>query len=372
MKTTVPFLSLKDVNQAHRQSLIDAFTRVLDSGWYVLGKEVIAFEEAFSRWTGAPYCIGVANGLDALTLSLRAWIELKVLREGDEVIVPANTYIASILAVTENRLNPVFVEPNSQTYNLEPKLIEAAITKRTKAILVVHLYGQAADMSAITDIARRHGLKVLEDCAQAHGAMHGGRMVGNWGDAAGFSFYPGKNLGALGDGGAITTSDRELAELLRALRNYGSEKKYYNSHQGVNSRLDELQAALLSAKLPFLEAETEARRSVARRYLDEIINPSIALPYAGIDSFSHVWHLFVIRCKARDKLQDYLASQNIQTAIHYPIPPHRQKAYGCYNHIKLDLTETIHGEILSLPMSPVLSSSEVDQVIGALNGWRCA
>ena len=271
----IPCLDLKAINARHREQMIAAFTRVLDSGWYVLGQEVTAFENEFAAWNGSRCCIGVANGLNALSLIFRAWLEQGIVKEGDEVIVPANTYIASILAVSAERLKLVLVEPDPATFNLDPALIEAAITLRTRVILVVHLYGQAADMTRITEVVRRRGLKVVEDCAQVHGAIHAGRKVGTWGDAAGFSFYPTKNLGALGDAGAITTDDESLAAMLRALRNYGSEKKYYNLYQGVNSRLDEVQTALLRVRLPFLDEENEARRRVTLRYLEEIHNPRV-------------------------------------------------------------------------------------------------
>jgi dTDP-4-amino-4,6-dideoxygalactose transaminase len=360
---------LKEINRRHRAELLAAFTRVLDSGWYVLGAEVEAFEREFAGWCGSAHCVGVGNGLDALTLIFRAYIQQGVMIEGDEVIVPANTYIASILAVSAVRLRPVLVEPDPATFNLDPSRIEAAITPRTKAILAVHLYGRAADMTRITEIAKRRGLKVVEDCAQAHGAIHAGLRVGAWGDAAGFSFYPTKNLGALGDAGAVTTNDAELAGLVRVLRNYGSEKKYHNLHQGVNSRLDELQAALLRVRLPGLDAENARRREVAKRYLAEIRNPLVSLPMSPEEAAAHVWHLFVVRCAERDRLQRHLAGQGVQTMVHYPIPPHRQQAYrGVFTGL-WPITEAIHAEVLSLPMGPHLTDVEVERVVAAVNAF---
>ncbi len=344
--------------------MIEACTRVLDSGWYIAGNELAHFEGEFAKYCGSKHCIGVANGLDALTLTLRAWKELGKLKEGDEVIVPANTYIASILAITENRLTPVLVEPDEASYNLCPAKAEAAITSKTRVILPVHLYGQLADMPALLDIAERYNLLVLEDSAQAHGASIGGRKAGNWGDASGFSFYPGKNLGALGDAGAITTSDDELAQTLRALRNYGSHEKYKNLYQGVNSRLDEIQAAMLSVKLKYLDEQTAQRRAIARLYLEGIDNPLIQLPQCANEE-QHVWHLFVIRCEQRAALQQHLSECGIQTLIHYPIPPHQQQAYPQWNSMGLPLTERIHQEVLSLPMGPTLSTSDAARVIEA-------
>lgn len=364
-----PFLDLREINLRQRDELLAAAGRVFDSGWYIHGTEHEAFEREFAAYCGASECIGVANGLDALTLVLRAWKEMGVLRDGDEVLVPANTYIASILAITENRLAPVLVEPDPATYNLDPALLAAACTARTRAILAVHLYGQAADMTRITNFARERGLIVLEDAAQAHGAVHAGRKSGTWGDAAGFSFYPGKNLGALGDAGAITTNDQELAALLRALRNYGSHKKYHNFHQGPNSRLDELQAALLRVKLPVLDADNEHRRQVAARYRAGIKNPKIGLPAVVAGEEGHVWHLFVVRVSDRESFVRHLAAQGVQTVIHYPIPPHRQPCYPQLHHFSLPITEAIHREVVSLPISPVMIEAQVEAVIAAVNSW---
>lgn len=364
----ISFLDLQAINAVLRDELQAACLRVIDSGWYIQGQELAAFEQEFAAWCGSKYCIGVANGLDALTLTLRAWKAQGRLQEGDEVIVPANTYIASILAITENRLTPVLVEPDEYSYNLSPAHVEAAITPRTRAILPVHLYGQLADMPALLAIARQHSLLVLEDAAQAHGASIEGRKAGSWGDAAGFSFYPGKNLGALGDAGAITTDDEELAKLLRALRNYGSHEKYRNLLPGVNSRLDEMQAAMLRVKLKHLEAQTTQRRELARFFLDAIRHPEVVLPVVERQE-QHVWHLFVVRSARRDALQQHLANAGIQTLVHYPIPPHKQQAYAEWNHLGFPLTERIHDEVLSLPMGPHLSQAEAQAVVDGVNAF---
>lgn len=370
----IPFLDLKAINAQYRDELVEAATRVIDSGWYIQGQEVNAFEKEFASYCGTTHCIGVANGLDALTLTLRAWKEQGKLKEGDEVIVPANTYIASILAITENRLVPVLVEPDEASYNLCPKNTEAAVTPRTRALLPVHLYGQLADMPALMDIAQQHKLLVLEDAAQAHGASLNGRKAGNWGNAAGFSFYPGKNLGALGDAGAITTNDDELATILRALGNYGSHKKYENRYQGVNSRLDEIQAAMLRVKLRHLENEITARRQVANAYTNGIKNNALILPLMPnaslLTNTRHVWHLFVIRCQQREVLQQHLADQGIQTLIHYPIPPHQQQAYGQWHETSLPMTENLNHQVLSLPISSLLGDEDAKRVVAACNAWK--
>jgi dTDP-4-amino-4,6-dideoxygalactose transaminase len=366
----INFLDLNAINKVYREQLINACTRVIDSGWYIRGNEVSAFEQAFAEFCGVKHCIGVANGLDALTLTLRAWKELGQLNDGDEILVPANTYIASILAITENRLKPILVEPNSQTFNVSPDNLAAAITSKTRAILPVHLYGLLADMPAIMNLAEQHNLLVLEDSAQAHGASLYGRKAGSWGHASGFSFYPGKNLGALGDAGAITTNDDELAEVVRTIANYGSHVKYQNDYQGVNSRLDEIQAAMLLVKLKHLEAETTRRREVARCYLSGICNPLIELPTWEIEE-QHVWHLFVIRCSNRDGLHDYLMQHNIQSLIHYPIPPHRQEAYrSSWSEQRYPVSESIHQEVLSLPMSSIISNEDVLSVIELVNKYE--
>ena len=366
----IPFLDLKAINGAYRDELIQAATRVIDSGWYIQGQEVQAFEQEFADYCGTKYCIGVGNGLDALTLTLRAWKELGKLKEGDEVVVPANTYIATILAITENRLTPVLVEPDIGTYNLSPSLMQQAITPRTKAVIPVHLYGRLAEMPEIMAIAEEHDLLVLEDAAQAHGASLQDRKAGNWGHAAGFSFYPGKNLGALGDAGAVTTNDGDLAFCIRALGNYGSHKKYENLYQGMNSRLDEMQAALLRVKLAHLDKEIVSRRSVARQYLNGIQEKNgMILP--GVDCWgNHVWHLFVIRCQEREKLQKYLLDNGVQSLVHYPIPPHKQSAYMEWENLSCSTTEKIHKEVLSLPMGSHLSDSDTRKVVETLNEWR--
>lgn len=365
----IPFLDLKSINAQYAEELKKACSKIIDSGWYIMGSELTAFEQEFAAYCGTKYAIGVANGLDALTLVLRAWKALGRLKAGDEVIVQANTYIASILAITENDLVPVLVEPDPVTFNLASATVAAAITPNTKAILPVHLYGQLSPMPDLLAIAREHNLLVLEDCAQAHGAEIQGKRAGNWGDAAGFSFYPGKNLGALGDGGAITTNHDELAQTIKALRNYGSHKKYENLYQGVNSRLDEIQAAMLRVKLPYLEAETIRRQHIAQTYRSGIMNPLVTLPNV-IDELAHVWHLFVVRCEKREALQAYLAEQGIQTLIHYPVAPHKQQAYSQWNSISLPLTEEIHQQVLSLPLDPTMSDESVAKVIAAVNGFN--
>lgn len=364
----IPFLDLKAINDQYRDELVTACARVIDSGWYIGGNELSQFEQSFAAYCGTEFAIGVANGLDALVLTLRAWKELGKLRDGDEVIVPSNTYIASILAISANNLVPILVEPDIDTYNICPKKIEAAITNKTKVILPVHLYGRLADMPAIMDIAQRNNLLVLEDSAQAHGASIDGKRAGNWGDASAFSFYPGKNLGALGDAGAITTNDRELADTLRALRNYGSHEKYKNLYQGTNSRLDEIQAAMLSIKLGYLNKETAHRRTIANIYLSEINNPEIILPEPCDEA--HVWHVFVVRCEQRNALQKHLADNGIQTLIHYPIPPHKQQAYKEWSDYSYPVSEKIHQQVLSLPISPVLSIDDAKKVIKLCNEFR--
>lgn len=371
---SIPFLDLREINAQHRNELIEAAARVIESGWYVSGREVKAFESEFADYCGAEHCIGVANGLDALTLTLRAWKELGKLKEGDEVIVPANTYIASILAITENRLKPVLVEPEESSYNLCLQRTSEAITARTKAILVVHLYGQIANMPEIMSFADDNGLLVLEDCAQAHGAEVGGKKAGAWGHAGGFSFYPGKNLGALGDAGAVTTNDAELASTIRALGNYGSHKKYENLYQGVNSRLDEMQAALLRVKLRHLDTETDRRRQIAAMYLEGIASSSISLPSHDSESpvmmsKNHVWHLFVVRTSRREDLVVYLNERGIQTLIHYPVAPHHQQAYKNWAGLSYPITEAIHKQVLSLPVSPVMTDEQVQAVINAVSNF---
>jgi dTDP-4-amino-4,6-dideoxygalactose transaminase len=365
----IPFLDLKKINAQYQHELKEACARVIDSGWYILGNEVAEFEKEFAAYCESEHCLGVANGLDALILILRAYIELGVMQRGDEVIVPSNTYIASILAISESGLIPVLVEPNINTYNLDPKLIEQAITPKTKAILTVHLYGQVTGMDEINAIAKTHQLKVIEDCAQAHGALYKGKKVGSLGDAAGFSFYPGKNLGALGDGGAVTTNDKELANTIAALRNYGSHEKYKNLYKGMNSRLDEIQAAMLRVKLAYLDKEIKARQAVAKAYLQDINNPIIELPVVE-DVKAHVWHLFVIKTNQRDKLANYLAENGVQSLIHYPIPPHKQDAYKDWEYNSFPISEKIHKQVLSIPISPVLNSEEIELLIKLINKFN--
>ncbi|WP_281228041.1 DegT/DnrJ/EryC1/StrS family aminotransferase [Flavobacterium aquiphilum] len=364
----IKFLDLQKINAQYKTELTQAFNRVLDSGWYIMGAELKLFETDFANYCGTKHAIGVANGLDALILIIRAYKEMGIFQDGDEILVPSNTYIASILAISANNLVPVLVEPKLEAFNIDVLLIESKITSKTKAILPVHLYGQLCDMPVIITIAKKYNLKVIEDCAQAHGAILENKKAGNWGDAAGFSFYPGKNLGALGDAGAITTNDDNLASCLRALLNYGSQVKYKNLYKGVNSRLDELQAALLSVKLKNLDVETAVKRKIAERYLTEIKNPKITLPEVTIDS-AHVWHLFVIMTDKRDELQEYLNDNGIQTVIHYPIPPHKQEAYKEWNDMSFPISELIHQTVISLPLSAVMTSEEVDGVINVLNAY---
>jgi dTDP-4-amino-4,6-dideoxygalactose transaminase len=360
----ISFLDLKLLNQQYREEIKKEMERVLESGWYILGSEVEVFEQEFANYCGVKHCIGVANGLDALTLIIKAY----GFGRGDEIIVPANTYIASILAISANGVTPVLVEPDSESYNINHKLIEEKINERTKAILAVHLYGQCANMTEINQIANKYNLKVIEDAAQAHGAIYKGKRTGNLADAAGFSFYPGKNLGALGDGGAITTNDDELAFILRALRNYGSHKKYENLLKGVNSRLDEIQAAVLRVKLRYLDEDNHKRREISKFYLSEINNSKLVLPkIAHGNDDSHVWHLFVVRSKNRNDLQTFLQENGVQTMIHYPVPPHKQGAYIEWKNHNYPISEQIHKEVLSLPMSPIMSKEDLTKISNLIN-----
>ncbi|AKD54327.1 DegT/DnrJ/EryC1/StrS family aminotransferase [Spirosoma radiotolerans] len=362
----IPFLDLKRVNEPYQVTIQQAMERVANSGWYILGREVEAFEQQFAAYCQTRHCIGVANGLDALTLVLKAW----AFPANSEVIVASNAYIASVLSITLAGLVPVFVEPDPLTYLLDPSRIELAITPRTKAILPVHLYGRCCDMTPINTLAERYGLNVLEDAAQAHGATYEGnranRRAGNLGDAAGWSFYPSKNLGALGDAGAITTNDDALAERIQALRNYGSSQKYVNDYLGVNSRLDELQAAILSVKLPLLDQNNARRRTIAERYLNGLKNPAVKLPPAN-QLAQDAWHLFVIRHSQRDKFRTYLHERGIGTDTHYPIPPHRQRAYSAYAHLSFPLAEQLHREVVSLPLNPALTDDDVEYIIETIN-----
>ena len=363
----IKFLDLEKINALHQNGLKVAAERVINSGWYLMGKELSSFEGKLCALTGAKHSIGVANGLDALRLILRAYIELGDMKAGDEVIVPANTYIASVLAITDNNLVPVLVEPNLNTYNLDISLIEALITPRTKAILLVHLYGRICWSDQLAAIKEKYNLKIIEDNAQAIGAHWKGIATGNLGDAAGFSFYPGKNLGALGDGGAVTTNDETLASLVRSIGNYGSKIKYQNEYKGLNSRLDEIQAAFLSVKIDTINQENDRRKAIAKAYCEGIKNAAIKLPMYPQDAAEHVWHLFVIRTEDRNKLQAYLTENGVQTLIHYPIPPHKQIAYKEYNELTFPITEKIHNEVLSLPISPVLTDEEVLHIIDLIN-----
>lgn len=432
----IHFLDLKKINDSYEPGLSNSIRRVLDSGWYLLGDEVKAFEEEYGHFIGTKHCIGVANGLDALRLIFKAYIELGIMREGDEIIVPANTYIASILAITDNRLVPVLVEPDIRTYNLDISLVEKHIGSRTKGIMVVHLYGQACWSPELENLAKKFSLRIIEDNAQAAGALvqsssedndnvnnealtENSRILnfepgtlkmkrtGSLGDAAGNSFYPGKNLGALGDGGAVTTNNNDLADAVRTIANYGSKVKYQNLYKGLNSRLDEIQAAILRIKLPRLDADNQHRREIAKYYIDNIKNPDIILPslkgagqrtqfnptneestghrkqgkWASMQAeatslspeliaLSHVWHLFVIRTSNRNKLQQYLHDNGIQTMIHYPIAPHKQKAYTEWNHLSLPVTEKIHNEVLSLPISQVITGEEARKIVKDINNYK--
>lgn len=364
----VPFLDVRAINARHADALKEAAARVIDSGWYILGNEVAAFEREFAAWCGTPHALGVGNGLDALSLILRGYKALGRLADGDEVIVPGNTFIASFLAITEAGLVPVSVEPDATTFNIDVTRVEAAIGPRTRAIMPVHLYGQLADMPSLIAIARRHDLLVIEDAAQAHGATRSGRRAGAFGDAGAFSFFPGKNLGALGDGGAVVTGDAELAERVTALRNYGSLEKYHHLYQGVNSRLDEMQAAMLRVKLAFVDDDVARRRVVARRYIEGIRHGDIALPVVTDDE-RHAWHLFVVRSRQRDALQRHLLDSGIHSLVHYPVPPHRQPAYEGGAPVDLPLTERLHDEVLSLPIGPTLSDEDIARVIAACNAF---
>lgn len=365
----VKFLDLQKINAQYADELKAAACEVIDSGWYLQGTQNEKFEAKLRELTGSPHAIAVANGLDALRLVLKAYIELGVIEPGDEIIVPANTYIATILAITDNRLTPVLVEPSLDTYNIDIDKIEEAITPKTRAIMVVHLYGRVVWSEKLEELAEKHNLKIIEDNAQAIGAEWRGVRTGNLGHAAGFSFYPGKNLGALGDSGAVTTKDKQLAHTIRTLANYGSAKKYVNEFQGLNSRMDEIQASMLNVKIEHILQENSIRREIAVKYCSEVNNPKIILPQTPCDPMAHVHHLFVVRTEERDSLQKFLADRGIQTLIHYPIPPHKQQCYTSWNERSYPLTEKIHGEILSLPISPVITEHEVTEVIDALNNY---
>lgn len=365
----IKYCDLKKTTETYEPQLSEAVNRVVQSGWYILGNEVKKFEEEFAQYCGCRYCIGTGNGLDALTLIMLAYKERGIMQNGDEVIVPANTYIASILSIIQAGLKPVFCEPSWNSCNIDPEKIEELVTPRTKAIMAVHLYGRCADIPQIEKIARKYSLKIIEDSAQAHGAMINGKRTGNLGDASGFSFYPGKNLGALGDGGAITTNDKELADTARAIANYGSQKKYVNIYKGVNSRLDEIQAAILSVKLQRLDADNERRREIAERYNKEINNPLIILPETG-NREEHVFHIYPVFCTEREKLQQHMSENGVETLIHYPIPPHKQEALKEFNRFEYPITERIHREELSLPCYPAMQECEIEKVIETINSFK--
>lgn len=365
----ISFLDLKSINEQYNKELKEACERVIDSGWYLLGKELENFERQFASYCNVDYVIGVANGLDALSLCLKAWLEIGYIEKGDEILVPANTYIASVLAITENGLTPVFIEPELNSYTISIDDMQKKISDKTKVILPVHLYGKVCNMREICEFAKLYDLLILEDCAQAHGACIDGKCVGSFGDAGAFSFYPGKNLGALGDAGAITTNNKLLADTVKALRNYGSHIKYENKYKGVNSRLDEIQAAMLAVKLKYLEKETSRRREIARLYINGITNPLIKLPTWEVEE-EHVFHLFVIRIDNRWDFQEYLYENGIESAVHYPIPPHQQEAYKDLGEQVLPITEYIHKQVVSLPISPTLTNFDVDIIIDIINKYK--
>lgn len=398
----IKFLDLQKITSSYEPELSSAITKVLKSGWFLLGEETASFESEYAAYTGSGHCVGTANGLDALRLILKAYIEMGVMKAGDEILVPANTFIATILAITDNRLRPVFIEPDIKSFNIDPNLLEKAVTHKTRAIIVVHLYGQACWSEEIDKISKKHNLKIIEDNAQAAGALipaHeaelrtpgiGGlayRRTGSLGDAAGHSFYPGKNLGALGDGGAVTTEDSELASTVRSLANYGSSKKYVHDYKGLNSRLDEIQAAVLRIKLPRLDLDNQQRRKIAQYYTDHINNPQVILPGITcqkhessnpssniqdtvLNALNHVWHLFVIRHPERNRLRQYLEDNDIQTLIHYPTPPHLQKAFSEFSQLKLPVTEQIHRDVLSLPISQVMTLDDAEEVVKVINDFQ--
>ena len=364
----IKYCDLKTINDRYEPQLTEAVTRAAQSGWYIRGKECERFEQAFADYCGCRHCIGTGNGLDALTIILKAYCEIGTMQPGDEVIVPANTYIATILSIIQAGLKPILCEPSANSYNIDCTRIEELITERTRAIMPVHLYGLVAEMDEINSTARKHSLKVIEDSAQAHGAIYGGKRTGSLGDAAAFSFYPGKNLGALGDGGAITTNDTELANAARAIANYGSHTKYVNLYKGMNSRLDEIQAAALQVKLSHLDADNEKRREIAAKYICGITNSLITLPAAD-DNGNHVYHIFAITTPHREQLQQHLLEHGIETLIHYPIPPHKQQALSEYSHLQLPISERIHAQELSLPCHPAMSDCDVRNVIDAVNSF---
>ncbi|MBP2618693.1 DegT/DnrJ/EryC1/StrS family aminotransferase [Chryseobacterium jejuense] len=363
----IKFLDLQKINLEYQQEIEAKLIDVFRSGWYLMGKELFGFEANLANYIGAKHTIGVANGLDALRLILRGYIELGVMSPGDEIIVPSNTYIASILAISDNGLIPVLVEPEINTYNIDISKIQEKITPKTKGILLVHLQGRVVFSDQLKELAHQHHLKIIEDNAQAIGAEWNDIKSGNLGDAAGFSFYPGKNLGALGDAGAVTTNDDDLAKTIRALANYGSNQKYVNIYKGLNSRLDEIQAAVLDIKLKYIDRENESRRIIAQRFINEITHPDIILPEYPENEKEHVWHVFVIRSSRRDELQAYLTENGVQTLIHYPIPPHQQEAYKEWENLSFPISEKIHQEVLSLPISSVMEEKDLSTIIKVIN-----
>ena len=360
----VKFLDLEKINNRFRSEIDDRISNILDKGWYLQGEENEIFAQNFAKFCGTKYCIGVANGLDAINLIIRAY----GFKEGDEIIVPSNTYIATILAISENGCTPVLVEPDINTYNINPDLIEEKITPKTKAIIVVHLYGQAVQMDKVWEIAKKYNLKIIEDSAQAHGAVYKNKRVGNLSDASAFSFYPGKNLGCMGDGGCVTTNDEELFKKVKAIANYGSDRKYHHIYKGVNSRLDEIQAAVLDVKLKYLDEDNKKRREISKYYRENIRNSKIILPKT-YDENSHVWHVFAVRTENRDEFQKYLTDNGIQTIIHYPTPPHKQEAYREWNNLSYPISEEIHRTIISIPISPVMTEDEVKKVLEVINEY---
>ena len=361
----ISFLPLKDINNRFRSKINERISKILDKGWYLQGEENERFSKNFATYCGTKHALGVANGLDALNIIIKAY----GFGPGDQIIVPSNTYIATILAISENGCTPILAEPDINTYCIDPDKIETLITCKTKAIIVVHLYGQAVQMEKIWALQSKYGFKIIEDAAQAHGAIYQGYRVGNLGDAAAFSFYPGKNLGAMGDAGGITTNNKELYERCKALANYGSDKKYHHIYKGVNSRLDEIQAAILDVKLSYLDDDNAKRREISKIYRKYIVNPRIILPKT-YDELAHVWHLFVIRCNDRNNLAKYLKDNGIQTLIHYPTPPHKQKAYLEWSKRSYPISEKIHNEVLSLPISPVMDINEIRKIIEVVNDWK--
>lgn len=369
----IEFLNLKKINKLCKEQFLQSLNDTIESGWFILGEKVKKFEEEFANYCEVKHCIGVANGLDALILILEGYKQLGIIKENDEVIVPSNTYIASILAISKANLTPILVEPDMNTYLLNPAEIEKKITPRTKAILPVHLYGRLCEMNEINTIAKKYNLKVIEDSAQSQGAIYNGKRSGNLGDASGFSFYPGKNLGALGDAGAVTTNDDDLATAIKALRNYGSHIKYQNIYQGINSRLDEVQAGFLSIKLKQLDEENQKRREIAGFYLNNIRNENIILPFiptSAQDFLNHIWHVFTVRTIDRNGFQEFLKKNNVQTVIHYPVPPHKQPAYQEWNKLSYPIAEEISNQILSLPISPVMEEQEYKMVAEVVNSYQ--